>query len=580
MKGSKIAASAIAIVLMGVVTPALGAPNSYVYVNNFRSPNSVSAFAVDATGNLTVVPGSAFLTGGTSSGTCFFLAAERATVVAVSNRLFVSNASSTGATISGFNIDPSTGALTLIAGSPFRVTSDMQCSVAVAASADGRFLAASTNGRVHMFAIDVLTGALSPVAGSPFVTGADNDSLGMSYDGKFLTLAQTSGRRLETHSITEGVVGPASSINQTSSPATNAEYSCDGTRLLAGTSGSMLLFAVSATGTLTQLATAAGLTNAQTVTFSLGDKYAFGSTGAQIGSFAITGNTLVPVAGSPVSNPGGAAARPFPLVTSGDGKFLFVMADRRLNTFSIGPDGSLAFAGFASTPGTLGGVAAYPGKTCDSEPPVTTLSVDVAPNAAGWNRSDVTVTLSASDGDIGSGVKEIHYTLSGAQTAAQVVSADVASFVISAEGVTEISYFAVDNAGNQESPTTYTVRIDKTPPAITACSVNPATLWPPNHKLVPVTVTVAFADPVSSVAGVILDSASSSETDDGPGDGDTRDDIQGFAVGSDKTSGWLRAERGGKGSGRLYTLTYEAVDAAGNVAACTVTVAVPHDARR
>ena len=39
----------------------------------------------------------------------------------------------------------------------------------------------------------------------------------------------------------------------------------------------------------------------------------------------------------------------------------------------------------------------------------------------------------------------------------------------------------------------------------------------------------------------------------------------------------LRAERDGRGSGRIYTITMEARDASGNTTTGTVTVTVPHD---
>jgi hypothetical protein len=39
----------------------------------------------------------------------------------------------------------------------------------------------------------------------------------------------------------------------------------------------------------------------------------------------------------------------------------------------------------------------------------------------------------------------------------------------------------------------------------------------------------------------------------------------------------LRAERDGTGSGRVYTITINATDAAGNVTSTPVTVSVPHD---
>ena len=50
--------------------------------------------------------------------------------------------------------------------------------------------------------------------------------------------------------------------------------------------------------------------------------------------------------------------------------------------------------------------------------------------------------------------------------------------------------------------------------------------------------------------------------------------------GTDDRSVLLRAERGGRLTGRAYTLTFEAEDWAGNVTEQSVEVRVPHDWRR
>jgi uncharacterized repeat protein (TIGR01451 family) len=103
----------------------------------------------------------------------------------------------------------------------------------------------------------------------------------------------------------------------------------------------------------------------------------------------------------------------------------------------------------------------------ESIPPTTTATPSPGPNAAGWNNTPVTVDLAATDEAGGSGVKEIRFILSGAQPGVGIVSGDSASVVISAEGSTTVSFFAVDYAGNQESPKSITVNIDTIKPTLT-----------------------------------------------------------------------------------------------------------------
>jgi hypothetical protein len=113
--------------------------------------------------------------------------------------------------------------------------------------------------------------------------------------------------------------------------------------------------------------------------------------------------------------------------------------------------------------------------------------------------------------------------------------------------------------------------VDNTPPML-SCSATPSQIWPPNNKLVPVSVAVTLSDAGSGTDGSFtLVSATSSEPDSGAGD------IQGFAVGTGSTTGFVRAARTGAGAGRTYTLTYAASDRAGNTATCRATVIVPHD---
>ena len=111
---------------------------------------------------------------------------------------------------------------------------------------------------------------------------------------------------------------------------------------------------------------------------------------------------------------------------------------------------------------------------------------------------------------------------------------------------------------------------DTAPPVIASVTPSTATLWPPNHQMVPVSVTVNATDNVGVVSRKIT-AVSSSEPDNGLGDGDTAGDV---VITGDLTVS-LRAERSGKGNGRTYTIYVEAKDAAGNKATGTCTVSVP-----
>jgi hypothetical protein len=111
---------------------------------------------------------------------------------------------------------------------------------------------------------------------------------------------------------------------------------------------------------------------------------------------------------------------------------------------------------------------------------------------------------------------------------------------------------------------------DVTPPVLTA-DVMPSVLWPPNHKLLPVTALVTVADDLDPNPAVTLVSVA---CDDGC---DPAADVVGADIGTDDRAFKLRAERSGTGHGRQYVITYTATDAAGNTATAVVNVVVPHD---
>lgn len=114
------------------------------------------------------------------------------------------------------------------------------------------------------------------------------------------------------------------------------------------------------------------------------------------------------------------------------------------------------------------------------------------------------------------------------------------------------------------------VEPDVTPPAATL-TLSPAQLWPPNHRMVDIDVALVASDAAGGPVTIEGPFITSSEPPNGTGDGDASPD---WSVGSDNRVS-LRAERSGRGGGRVYTLTYRVTDVVGNSREVSATVTVP-----
>jgi uncharacterized membrane protein len=145
-------------------------------------------------------------------------------------------------------------------------------------------------------------------------------------------------------------------------------------------------------------------------------------------------------------------------------------------------------------------------------------------------------------------------------------------------GAHAITLKVTDKVGQSSTDTSSVSIVDTMPPTLTL-QTDPMTLWPPNHEMVPVHVSWVALDLCDVSASVHLVSVTSSELDDAPGnnDGATTNDIQGAEFGTPDMALLLRSERDGKGSGRVYTLTYRAQDRSGNTTPALATVTVAHD---
>ena len=138
-------------------------------------------------------------------------------------------------------------------------------------------------------------------------------------------------------------------------------------------------------------------------------------------------------------------------------------------------------------------------------------------------------------------------------------------------GTTIITWVAIDEAGNAGFATQEVKVTDTQAPTISNASVNQSVLWPANHTLRDVTVSYTASDNCCLTSTSLT--VSSNEPLNGLGDGDTEPDW----VIVDDHHVKLRAERSGKGRGRIYTITITAVDCNGHTATKVLEVEVPNN---
>jgi hypothetical protein len=151
-------------------------------------------------------------------------------------------------------------------------------------------------------------------------------------------------------------------------------------------------------------------------------------------------------------------------------------------------------------------------------------------------------------------------------------------------GVHTIELVVNDGIADSEPDYVVITVIDNIPPEF-SLSVEPNVLWPPNHKLMKVIPTWTVTDncdesPTISLVNITMNEGDVANTFDPIYDVNVIDGlkVKDIQIGSDGAI-YLRAERSGNSSGRLYTITYKAVDDSGNATIKSATVTVPHDQR-
>jgi hypothetical protein len=141
-------------------------------------------------------------------------------------------------------------------------------------------------------------------------------------------------------------------------------------------------------------------------------------------------------------------------------------------------------------------------------------------------------------------------------------------------GTTSVLLTVKDPSGATSQATATVTVVDSSGPDISGASATPNSLWPPNHQMVPIHIDYNTSDTCSSGGTCVL-SVRSNEPTNGLGDGDTSPD---WSI-VDEHNVMVRSERAGGGSGRVYTITIDCTDGAGNHTIKTVTVNVPNNSQ-
>ena len=391
---------AFLLVLLLLSPMALHAQGNYVYVNNQAIANSISGFAVSSTGSLTPVPASPYSTGGIgSTTTCIGL--DRITISSPQNLLFVSN--SGDQTISVFQIDPATGALTAAAGSPVPsgLTLDACQGISLAATPDGAFLMASSNGQIQTFAIGA-GGSLMP---GPTTANCCSPTIGMKISAHGQLLAVSNESSVSVYSINaDGSLTAAAGSpfpRAGTGLVSGLDFSCAGDRLYGGeasfasntiTDG----WSVAPGGTLTPLAGSPFLgtgTDGQVVLLSPNNSYLFTSDqfNNKINSSTVAADGSLKAIGSF----GGVTSVHVPtgLATDASGSLLYA-ADENFGIAVFSINGTGGLKGLSNVPvdrvSEIQGVAAYPPRSCMSADLALTQTAAPASVESG---SNVTYTI-------------------------------------------------------------------------------------------------------------------------------------------------------------------------------------------
>jgi 6-phosphogluconolactonase (cycloisomerase 2 family) len=317
----------------------------FAYAAN-SDANNLSAYTIDAgTGVLTPVPGSPFKTDAPSASG----PQPVALAVNISGTFEYAadfNGSGTTGYVSGYSIDPLSGALTFVSSSPFAVGNQTR-SAAVDSSGRFVYIANPFSNNIYGFRIDPATGNLAALSLSPFTDEAGPWSLAVDPSGRFLCVTSINANQLNSFSI-DPVSGNLTTIGGAPPTGTSPELvEVDPSgrfAYVASLDGHVSAYTISATGSLTQVAGSPFLAGADTISVAVDPSgrfvYAANRGNGSFASFNVSAYTVDPntgalteIAGSPFP----AGFEPISVAVDPSGNFVYVAneGDNDVSAYTI-----------------------------------------------------------------------------------------------------------------------------------------------------------------------------------------------------------------------------------------------------
>ena len=201
--GSGTTASTNVISVAVTCTGGTASVGKFAYTASYGD-GTIYAFTIDpSSGSLTAVAGTPFPDG-----------ANPAAVSLAPNGQFAFSASNNGTKVQAYTVNQTSGALTLVGSySTGFVTGSAYPDIAVDSQSAHLYLASAGDNKVAGFAIDSTTGALTTLAGSPYAAGAGAAAIpAFSPDGKYLYVMDKGATGTGANSVSGYSIGADGSL--------------------------------------------------------------------------------------------------------------------------------------------------------------------------------------------------------------------------------------------------------------------------------------------------------------------------------------------------------------------------------